>query len=187
MKKSRYISIESTACFSFSNLVQKVKAKLRKEYGDASEEEFSNLMYRSLKNFKLNDQTFDYVPQKNHLGGVRWYVKCPRCGNKCLKLYLPNKHKDRDQLYLCKNCHGLKNSSSLLGATKKYQNVVKPLKKLEKIRKELHKKGIDPEKATMLIEEYDRIETKLKNNREYRILKFRQEHPLPGERGLIIF
>ncbi len=176
MQATKYVSCESTTSFSFFNLVRRVKNELKKKSPDLESEEFLNTMMQSLRTFTINGQTFDYTYVRNHLGGVRWYVLCPKCTKQCLKLFLPSKYEDRDQLYLCKNCHNLKNVSLLLGATKRYKKVVKPLKQLESLKKQLMRRNLSPEKAQPMLDEYDRIETELAASPEYRLYKFQKEH-----------
>lgn len=139
-------------------------------------EDFHNLMLDSLRTFSLNNQTFDYQHVTNHLGGVRWYVLCPKCGKQCLKLFLPSNFPDREQLYLCKRCHKLKNASLLLGATKRYKKVVRPLRKLEALKKQLMRKTLTPDKAQPMLNEYERIEAELSASPEYRLYRFQKEH-----------
>jgi len=179
MDTRKYAPIESTTCFNFTNLVTKVKNSLTKKYPKMPLEEISELVHESLKTFKLNDQQFDYASNPNYLGGVRWYVQCPKCGNPSLKLYLPSSHADREQIYLCKLCHKLKNASLLMGDSKRYKKVVRPLKQLERLRILLTKKTITPEKAQPFLDEYRRIEQELAASPEYRLWKFQKEHGMP--------
>jgi hypothetical protein len=195
----KYKSSESTTSFVFSELFLNLKKDLKEKYSklsdeqiksiypEATEEQLKNknlipeeILYKmmciSLKKFTLNDQTFEYSARKNYLGGYRWYVLCPKCKTKCLKLFLPNKYEEKEQLYLCKECHELKNSSLLEGSTKEYKKVLKPLKKLESIKIKLLKKNMRPEKAEELLLEYEKIERELAPSIEYRLWKFKQEH-----------
>ena len=172
----KYVSIESTTCFTFGNLMRKVKAEIRRKFTDSHGKDLEKLIYNSLRVFTMNGQVFDYESNPNHLGGVRWYVKCPKCGKRCLKLYLPSKYKDREQLYLCQDCHQLKNHSLLLGTSKKYKKVIKPLIRLEKIRRVLLRRHMTPEKAKPYLNEYERIEQDLAVSPEYRLWKFQKEH-----------
>lgn len=172
----KYASLESTTCFSFQNLVKKVKNNVRNRFPGKKEEEFREIMFKALSAFELNGQKFEYDFSLNHLGGERWFVKCPKCKNPCLKLFLPSKYKDREQKYLCKNCHKLKNASILLGSTKRYKKVVKPLKRLEWLRNQLLKKSMTPEKAKPFLDEYEHIEKELASSPEYRLFKFQKEH-----------
>lgn len=177
-EKAKYRSAESATCFTFTELSTRVKEEIKKKYPDIDEEDLRKRMLQSLKKFTINDQTFEYVYYPNHLGGYRWYVLCPKCRTRCLKLYLPSKYPEREQQYYCKECHRLKNSSSLLGATKKYQKVVRPLKRLDAIKAKLLKRGTTPERAKKLLEEYDRIERELKASPEYKLWEFRRKHGL---------
>lgn len=172
----KYLAIETAACFNFAPLIRRIKDELKNKNPGMSHEDFTALMYKNLGQFSINGQKFEYQHQNNHLGGARWFVKCPECGKPSFKLYLPRKETKRKQLYLCKVCHRLKNASSLMGASKKYKKVVKPLKALEKIKKSLLKKGITPDKAAPLLDAYDRIEKELNNSPEYRLWKFQQKH-----------
>jgi hypothetical protein len=200
MHKTKYIPSESATSFCFSELCLRIKKEMKEKLStltpeqmidlwptilpsqiknrdlEANEELIHAMIQRSLKKFNLNGQTFEYSCRKNHLGGYRWYVLCPQCKKVCLKLYLPNKYKDKEQIYQCKKCHGLKNSSSLLGATKRYKKVIKPLKRLEAIKAILLKRGVRSEKAKNLLLEYEQIERELDSSPEYRLWKFQREH-----------
>lgn len=170
----KYEASESAKCFSFSNLIGKVKTELKEKHPGISNEILFGLVTKSLSTFKLNGQTFEYSSQDNYLGGNRWYIKCPMCGDKCLKLFLPDNLEGRQPLYACKECHKLKNTSAILGTTSKYLNVIKPLKRLEGLKKQLLKKTMKPWRAQELIEEYERIERSLESSPEYRHWKFQQ-------------
>jgi len=178
---AKYKSVESAACFSFNILVRKIKKKLIEDNPTDSREEINDKISKNLKIFELNGQNFDFLCQETYLKGFRWYVKCPKCGKLCYKLYLPRKDSDKEQLYLCIDCHKLKNISSLLGTSKKYIKVYKPLKKLEKIRALLLKRSITPQKAKPLLDTYERIEKELSSSPEYRLWKFQKEHSKKSE------
>ena len=194
---NKYLPAESTTSFCFAELIIKIKREVKgsfnlltkdqkkEQYPQMTEDQIKSrsmpedilheLMLRSLKRFTINDQTFDYRSFKNNLGGFRWFVLCPKCGSYSLKLYLPNKFKERDQRYLCKSCHNLKNASSLLGATKRYKVVIRPIKRLEIIKSILLKKNMNSEKAKPLLEEYEKIERELKDAPEYKLWKFQEK------------
>ena len=172
----KYKSVESAACFAFNVLIKKIKKKLKEDNPNDSKEDILDKVSKSLKTFELNGQNFEFTYVRTYLDGVRWYVKCPKCGNLSFKLYLPKKDSNKEQLYLCKDCHKLKNISSLMGNSKKYTKVYKPLKKLEKIRSLLLRKGITPQKAKPLLDTYERIEKELSTSSEYRLWKFQREH-----------
>jgi len=179
MGAAKYVSIDTAKCFSFSNLINKVKTELKKKNPNISDDAFVDLMNRSLSTFRLNGQSFTYEIQKNHLGGFRWYINCPKCNTKSLKLYLPDTIEDREHIYACKKCHHLKNTSALMGATNKYQKVVKPLKRLEALKIQLMKKSMTPARAQVLIDEYELIERSLESSKEYRHWKFQQRFKSP--------
>jgi len=172
----KYLAIETAACYNFAPLIKKIKDELKSKNRGLNHEDFTALMYKNLKEFSINGQKFEFAHQNNHLGGARWFVKCPKCGKHSFKLYLPTSATRREQLYLCKICHKLKNASSLMGASKKYRKVVKPLKTLERIKKSLLKKGMTPDKAAPLLDAYDKIEKELSSSPEYRLWKFQQKH-----------
>jgi superfamily II helicase len=172
----KYLAIETAACYNFAPLILKIKEEHKNKHPDATPEEFKALMYKSLKSFTINNQVFEYECQDNYLGGSRWYVLCPKCGRKGFKFYLPKDGLNREQKYLCKKCHRLKNASALMGASKKYRKVVRPLKSLEKIKRALLKKGISPDKAAPLLDAYEKIEKELETSSEYRLWKFQQKY-----------
>jgi hypothetical protein len=176
MSTSRIVSVESTTSLDFVNLVRKVKRDIRTKFPDDSEEQYNKRIYDSLKTLKINEQTFEYESEHIHLGGVRWYVLCPQCGKRCLKLYLPNKFPGKVQKFLCVACHGLKHASLLVGSTAKYKEVIKPLKRLEKLRGMLLKSNMTSEKALPYLEEYEKIEKNLSNSPAYKLWKFKLEH-----------
>ena len=175
-KKSEHIPIETTACYNFHHLVKKVKQQIWDNHQGTTQEERQELIYQYQKKFTINGQTFEYASQTNKYGGARWFVKCPKCGKNRFKLYLPKKETGREQLYLCRECHKLKNLSAMLGATKKYTKIYKPLKMLEKLKKAILTKKMTPEKAKPRLDAYDEIEMELAMSPEYRLWKFQQRH-----------
>lgn len=180
-KKTRYEAVEDTTAFDFSNLAKRIKEQIKIKKPDISTEDINLLILKNLKKFTINNQYFDFhvIPVK--FGGMRWYVKCPKCESICSKLYLPTKFTDRIQKYLCKDCHKLRNRSLILGSTKKYKEVVRPIKRMEIIRDSLLKTHIPKEKAELLLKEYEDLENKLKNSNEYKLWKFRNEHSKQGQ------
>lgn len=208
MSKTKYIPSESATSFCFSELCLRIKREMKEKLNTLTPEQMIDLcptilpsqiknrdieineelihamIQRSLKKFNLNGQTFEYFCRKNYLGGYRWYVKCPECKKPCLKLFLPNKYKDKKQTYLCKKCHGMKNSSSLLGATNRYKKVIKPLKRLEAIKAVLLKRKISSDSAKKLLLEYEQIERELNACPEYKLWIFQREHSASSNRTL---
>jgi hypothetical protein len=173
--KRRWAATEATISFDFNNLVDKVKKHIKAHFSDSSPEEITQRIGINLKVFTINEQLFEYTSIPNKLGGVRWFVLCPKCGRKSQKLYLP-KLSNREPLYLCRWCHKLKPSSLLFGNQKKYTEVARPLKRLERIKKRLLKKKLRTKEVAELLEEYDEIEKKLVDSPEYRLWKFKKEH-----------
>jgi hypothetical protein len=173
--KRKYLATESTVSFNFIVLVKKIKEHLKELFPFASANEISDRIGISLKDFTINNQTFEYTSIPNGFGGARWYVICPKCGKRSSKLFLP-KTRDREPLYLCQICHKLKPSSLLLGNQKKYQEITKPLKKLERIKKKLLKKTLSTKVAGELLDEYTELERKLAGTPEYKLWKFKKEH-----------
>lgn len=173
--KRKWEATESTISFNFCDLVKKVKTHLKKTYPENTPDEINAKIGKSIECFSINEQHFKYTASPNHLGGVRWYVLCPKCGKKSLKLYLP-KNKDREPLYLCKSCHKLKPSSMLLGNRKKYKTITRPLKRMELIKKKLLRRRLTPKEAEALLEEYSALEKVLSGSPEYKLWKFKKEH-----------
>lgn len=175
-RKRKWEATEAAISFNFSALVRKIKNDILRENRGIPRDVLSEKIYENLKEFTLNEQTFEYTSVgKLSYGGARWYILCPKCKKPSNKLYLP-KLPDREQLYLCQKCHMLKPSSLLYEGNKKYQIFTKPLKQLEKIRKKLLKRGITMTEAKQLLEEHEQIEKQLSNTPEYRLWKFHQEH-----------
>lgn len=171
----KWAAIESTICFTFNNLRKKLKQYLKKQYPKDSTEMINHKIKESLKLFSINNQVFEYDAIPNTLGGLRWFVLCPKCGRMSLKLFLP-KLEDREPLYLCKDCHKLKPSSMLLCNSKKYAHITKPIARMEKIKKLLLKrKNMAPEDVESLFREYDKIEQRLVTSPEYRLWMFKKD------------
>lgn len=175
-KQESPICCESATCFKFNNLITKVKSEIKNKYPTIDDEKFRGIVYQSLKKFTINGQYFDYISQGNYLGGFRWFVKCPGCGKRRTKLYLPDKYPEKEQKYMCKDCHGLKNSSSIMGASRRYKKVIRPLKKLDSIKAKLLNKNININKSKKLLAEYEKIERELKSSPEYKLWEFQKRH-----------
>ena len=109
------VTAESCTQIRINDLQKKIRALIKKDYPEASEEEVYNYMYAELKKFSVNKKSFEYVALKNHLGGHRWFFICPRCGKRINKLLLPPAWTNKEQQYLCKGCHNLKNQSVVMG------------------------------------------------------------------------
>jgi len=185
--KRMYSSVDSAHCLKVQNLIQRLKEYLidnddsiprdPKDRKNNSPEANSliNKIGEELENFEIDGQKFTFSNNPNKLGGVRWYVQCPKCGKTSLKLYKPVKEGNKDQKYYCKSCHMLKSPSALHGPTKVYREVLRPLKRLEKIRQELDKKYLTEDKKRSLLDEHDKIRAELSKSTEYRHYKYNIE------------
>lgn len=176
VKKTQYIAVEDTASFNFFDIAKRIKDQIKKRRPDLSIKDVNILILKNLRKFTINDQYFEFQPVSCKLGGMKWYVKCPKCDKRATILYLPSKNPERLQKYLCRTCHKLRHRSVMLGTTKKYTEVIRPMKRLETIRDSLLKTHIPKERAEMLLKEYKDIEEKLKHSHEYQLWKFRTEH-----------
>lgn len=174
----KFVAVESVTNFNFRILSVRVKKGLLKKYPDLKGKSLSDLIYKNLREFRLNGQQFDYIQFTTSFDGVRFYVKCPKCGDKSDKLYLPSNLPDREKLYLCKKCHRLKNACYMIARTSLYHKVIKPLRRLERLNELLMEKNLTPEKAQPLLDEYRKIEKELAESPEFRLFKFRNEHGL---------
>ena len=171
----KWLPVEAASVVNFRNLIIKVKKNLLTRYPKIKGDDFAELVHKSLDTFKINDQNFEYIYTPNGYG-MNWYVVCPKCKRKCVKLYLLTKATDREPLYLCRLCHKIKHASLLLASSKRYTKVIKPLKQLEQLRAKLLKRTNSSEKTKQLLDEYERIEKELAASSEYRLWKFQKEH-----------
>lgn len=167
---------ENTTSYKFSELFPKIKKSIKASFPDLTSEQEVHMVLEELKNFKINDQTFEVEHEQMPNGGLRWYVKCPKCLVRATLLYLPTQLDDREQKYLCKYCHKLKTASLKYGSSIHYNKVQKPLKRLEKIKVVLLNKRLKPEVTKNLLDEYEKLERELNSSVEYRLYKFRKEH-----------
>jgi len=196
-KKRRFEPIESTPEFNFLPLIDKIKRDIKIKYalcpigqrkqnypGITDEEIKDNkipliilrgITREELSKFSLNGQNFEFTYQEMYYKGDRWYVACPKCKKKCHNLYLPTNFPEKEQRYLCRKCHDLKNTSNIMASDSPvYFNVIKPLKRLEKIKKLISRQTFTPKKVKKLLREYKRIEKKLSESPEYRLWKLRK-------------
>ena len=169
--KSKYSSVESAYCLKVQNIVSAIKDSATEKNPGINADDLQLVVKNQISNFQIHGQKFKCSSSENHLGGSRWYVHCPECDKKSLKLYKPEGGSDKD-LYLCKDCHNLKSPSSLHGPTKMYREVIRPLRRMKKIRETLDR-PISSKKATSLVEEYEALEKHLKNSDQYKIYKFK--------------
>ena len=168
-------SIDTAVALEFNKIVKKVKKEIKAKFPSDTLDDLEKKVGLALQKLKINNQTFDYYKFNPHLGGTRWFILCPKCKRKNLRLYIP-RDKNKEQKYLCYKCHELIHTSLQLGSTAKYREVVKPLRRLEKIRRMLLKGSTSPSKAQPFIEEYERLEKTLSTSPAYKLWKFRLEH-----------
>lgn len=173
------LTVEQCYSVCVNPLQKQIKQKVEKNHPECSKEEMYNLIYKELKNFSVHDQQFEYTSIDNYLGGFRWFFICPKCKNRTTKLFLPPPEaKNRDQQYLCKNCHKLKNQSAIQGQNSMYKKVTRPLKRMKEIEDKIAKGHLRPEKVQRLLDEYEKLERNLKASPEYRLFAFKKKHNL---------
>jgi len=192
--KRIYSSVDSARLLKVQSLVKKIKehlvdndptipedAKDRKN-GSPEADLLISKIGVELEKFHIDGQSFKFTSNPNKLGGVRWYAYCPKCNKVSLKLYKPVKEKMKEQSYYCKDCHLLKSPSALHGPTKIYKEVLRPLRRLEKISQELDKKYLPESKKKELLDEYDCIKSVLHGSTEYRHYKYKVENGKSSDR-----
>jgi len=175
------LTAEACSQISITDLQKKVRNILHRDYPEHAPEEFFNLMYNEMRKFSVNGQTFDFTGQPNHLGGYRWYFTCPRCKKNANKLVLPPETvKDREHLYLCKTCHGIRNRTTRIGHSTLYQKITKPLKRMKQIQDKIAVGHLTLDKTQQLLDEHDAIERQLRASPEYRLFVFKKKHKMLG-------
>jgi len=179
----KYSSTESASCINISAVIKKVKKHILFSDPDIphtlegrairSSELLTQKMEDAMKEFDLNGQRFDFIHSPNHLGGTRWYVVCPGCKEKFLKLYKPVLESGKEQKFKCAECHLLKSPSALFGPTPKYREVIKPLRRMDKIKEliKTNRKLTDPQ-TSALLDEYEALKAGLESSVIYRRIKF---------------
>lgn len=172
------VTVENCTSLCVNPLQKSVKKQILKDYPECSSEELCKHMYEQLKKFTVNEQFFNYESLKNYLGGNRWFFLCPKCKNRVSKLFLPPEAAKKENKYLCKTCHRLKNQSAIQGQNKIYRKVTKPLKRMKDIEDKITKGHLRPEKVQELLDDYERLEINLKKSPEYRLYKFKKKHDL---------
>lgn len=177
--KSKYASTESASCLLINELAKRVKSHLVKS-GIVSKSETSLLLEKlreGLESVEVEGQKFTYSHSMNHLGGARWFATCPKCLSACVKLFKPDQSATgKEQRYLCAKCHGLKSPSALYGPTSKYNDIIKPLKRMTKIREILRtSKKLSDEETRGLMKEHERLRVAMLDSSVYQRLKFKLE------------
>jgi hypothetical protein len=173
------VTVEACSSICMNTLQRQVKKIVDKDYPNATPQEVYDNVVKELKNFSVNNQTFDYFAHVNYLGGHRWFFLCPKCKNQAIKLFLPPETApDREHLYLCKACHKLKNQSALMGQNNMYRKVTRPLRRLKEIEDKIARGHIKAEIVQKLLDEYESLEKHLKEAPEFRLYSFKKKHNL---------
>lgn len=172
------VTVESCSSVCINPLQRSIKKILNRDYPESSIEENYHHTLDELQKFTVNDQYFEFEAIKNYLGGYRWFFKCPKCKKKASKLFLPPVGCGREQKYLCKFCHKLKNQSAIMGQNNMYRKVTKPLRRMKEIEEKIAKGHLKSEKVQELLDEYDSLEGELKKSPEFRLYTFKKKHKL---------
>lgn len=172
----KYHPVEMCVCLDFAKLVRNIKKSITAKRGKQRDEAYRDEIHKNLELFELNGQKFQYLATRRSLGGLLWYILCPKCGKPKRCLYLPNKFEDREQIYLCRDCHELRPLCVMGGKSVTYKKIIKPLKRMHVIKELLTNKKFSNPEAKSLLDEYENLEKTLKSSEEYRLWKFRIEH-----------
>lgn len=173
------LTVEKCSSININSLQKTIKRLIKRDYPDSNVEEVYTHTLAELKKFVVNDQVFEYEALENHLGGHRWFFLCPKCKSRASKLFLPpDIIKNREQKYLCKSCHKLKNQSALQGQNNMYRLVTKPLKRMKEIQDKINRGHLKAEKVQALLNEHDALEKQLKDSPEYRLYTFKKKHDM---------
>jgi hypothetical protein len=169
-------TIENSYQFLVKPLIDKVKKDILLNNPSICQEDLKAQIISLATEIDVHGQKLNFVPAVNHLGGYRWFALCPKCGTRVIKLFLPQEAFQKDSRYLCKACHGLKNTSEVYGASTVYTKVLRPLKKLEKIKKQLDSSRVMARKNFAgMVEEYEMLKKTLTESPEYKLYKIRLE------------
>jgi len=171
------VTVESCTQIRINELQKRVRKLIRRDYPDSSEEELYKYTLTELNRFTTNGQTFEYQAQRNHLGGHRWFFVCPRCKKRVNMLIMPpSEVKSKEHLFLCKNCHSIKNQSVVMGQNPMYLKVTRPLKRMKEIEDKIAVGHLSMDKVKGLLDEYDTLEASMKDTDEYRLYMFKKRH-----------
>lgn len=172
------VTIEACTLICVNILQKAVKKLIKREYPESTRDETYQYTFKELKKFTANEQFFEYEALSNYLGGHRWFFKCPKCHNRASKLFLPPVGYGKEQKYLCKSCHKLKNQSALMGQNNMYRKVTRPLKRMKEIEEKVARGHLKNEKVQELLNEYENLEKELKTSPEFRLYSFKKKHNL---------
>lgn len=166
--KGLYNSVESAHCLDVNRLASKIKSSVKeastKNGKTLTAEMVAQAVAMNLSKFLLDTQSFDFTSVPNKLGGSRWLVLCPKCSKRVLKLYKPS----GAELFCCKDCYNLRSPSALYGPTRRYREVVKPLRRMERIKEILATSHLSEVKTKTLLDEYDLLDKQVQSSTFYR-------------------
>lgn len=171
--KGKYSSIETAHCLDMNRLVGAIKEGIGKNFPSdkaPDSEAMRKLIVGNLDKFTINTQKFEFTSIPNRLGGSRWMVMCPKCGKRVVKLYKPSEE-DKEPRYLCKDCHMLRPPSALYGPTRRYKEMIRPLRRMERIKEILTGNNLSEIKTRELLDEYDELDKTVKTSTFYRKAK----------------
>lgn len=168
------IALENCLSICVGKLQKAIRKTINRDYPESTEEEIHNFTERDLLSFTINNQTFKYTSLKNRLGGHRWFFLCPKCGRRVSKLFMPPENYGLVKQYQCKECHGLRNQSAIMGQNKFYRRVTRPLKRMKDLEDRLARGHLNSDKIQELLNEYDALEKELKSSPEYRLYQFKR-------------
>jgi len=172
------LTVEACSQVCINPLQKTIRRIVNRDYPESTLKEIYEYVLKELQKFTVNDQYFEYEAIDNFLGGYRWFFLCPKCGKRVSKLFLPPEGSRREQKYLCKSCHKLKNQSALSGQNNMYRKVTRPLKKMKEIENRIAKGHLRPAKTQQLLDQYEELEKELKGSPEYRLYSFKKKHNL---------
>jgi transposase-like protein len=165
-----YSNTESAHTLDVNKLVKTIKVAIKENFTknsegeDISAKEVSEAIEHNLKLFKVDSQSFEFFSIPNKLGGCRWMAKCPKCESPVLKMYKPNE----GDPYLCKDCHKLRSPSALYGPTRRYKEIVRPMRRMERIKEILATSNLSEAKTKSLLDEHDKLHRDLQESTFYR-------------------
>lgn len=171
--KGKYSSIETADCLDMNRLVGAIKEGILKNVTAGKEltaDDVRKLILLNLSKFSIDDQNFEFTSIPNRLGGSRWMVKCPKCSKRVVKLYLPTTE-DKEKKYFCKDCHLLRPPSALYGPTRRYREMIRPLRRMERIKEILNSNNLSELKTKELLDEYDDLDKAVKTSTFFRKAK----------------
>lgn len=165
--KGKFSSVEDAHCLDVNRLVAKLKEAIFNNYGVIDADTTREKVGESLQELVVEGQSFEFTSAANKLGGKRWMVFCPNCSKRVIKLYKPS-DETAVQRYYCKDCHNLRPPSALYGSTRRYREMVRPMRRMERIKSTLQGKNLSESKTKELLDEYDKLEDQVKNSTFYR-------------------